>query len=322
MRTDSIRTLVCILSLGFVFNSCNKTNSSTASSNTPPARSSQTIAMQLLAAPSFTLLRQAAEKSGVINNWQGAGPFTVFAPDDTAFGLLGIDSILISSLSASTLTTFLMYQTWNTQVAAAQLPAGPNAKMITASGDSVFVTNNSDGMFVNGRNLLTTDIPASNGVIHKILTPLLPSFGQNLVQLMAVDTTLSLMSALFVRASQGSTNLVNMLSNGGVYTINAPTNDAFRAAGYSNTAFINAANPDTLAKLLSYHVITGRVFFSDLLHGSQLSTLNGETVTTSHPTANNFTISGKSNPSASNFLFANRIATNGVLHKIDQVLLP
>lgn len=42
------------------------------------------------------------------------------------------------------------------------------AKVVTAGGDSVFVTKNAMGVFVNGINVVTADKPASNGVIHTI----------------------------------------------------------------------------------------------------------------------------------------------------------
>jgi len=161
---------------------------------------------------------------------------------------------------------------------------------------------------------------ASNGVIHTIGKVLIPSFGNNLVQAVEADTSLSLLVAAVVRASAGSTNVAAVLSSGGIFTVFAPTNNAFRAAGFPDTSAINAASPATLTSILTYHVIQGRVFSSDLTQGEQPTTVNGESVTIS--LSGGATVKGNSNTSPSNIIATNIMATNGVIHKIDQVLLP
>jgi uncharacterized surface protein with fasciclin (FAS1) repeats len=269
----------------------------------------------------FTLLAAAATKAGLVNTLKGAGPYTLFAPTDSAFMASGITMATINSLSAGTIDSVLLYHTLDSKVTSSQLPAGPNATVITASGDSIFVTNNVNGVFVNGIEVLTANISASNGVIHTIGRVLVPSFGQNIVQKLASDSNFSFLVAALARARQGSISGTVLLSSAGPFTVFAPINNAFRAAGFPDTAAINVANPTSLFDTLMYNIITPKVFSSDFTNGETPATFIGGTVTISL-SGNGATVKGKSNSGASNIIATNLVATNGVIHVIDQVLLP
>jgi uncharacterized surface protein with fasciclin (FAS1) repeats len=298
------------VTLAYLGVSCKKSNSSSA-----PA----TIAAQVSAGSDFTSLYAAVTKAGLATTLSGAGPFTVFAPTDSAFNASGITPGVINSLTSAELQTILLYHTLPSKVLSSNVPAGPNAKVVTASGDSVFVTNNANGVFVNGIKVTHADIAASNGVIHTLGRVLLPPVG-NIVGVASSDTLFSFLVAAVVRASSGSTNVAAVLSGGGILTVFAPTNNAFRAAGFPDIAAINAADPNTLTSILTYHVIAGRIFSSDLTQGAQPQTVNGGKLTVS--LSSGATVKGNSNTSASNIIGANIMATNGVVHVIDQVLLP
>ena len=295
------------------FTSCKK-------NSTPAPPVSTTITAQVSAGPTFTALKSAVVKAGLAATLDGAGPFTVFAPTNDAFTASGVTADVINSLSADQLKTILLYHTLTSKVMAADVPAGPNAKVITASGDSVFVTKNASGVFINGVNVTKADIPASNGVIHTISRVLMPPTG-NIVAEASADTSLSLLVAAVVRASTGNTNVAAILSSSSIFTVFAPTNNAFRAAGFPDVATINATNPNTLAGILTYHVLPGRVFSSDLADGIKPTTENGGMVTIGLPSGG-ATVKGNMNMTASNIVSTNMMATNGVIHKIDQVLLP
>jgi uncharacterized surface protein with fasciclin (FAS1) repeats len=297
-----------------ILSGCSKSNNST-----PPPAPTNTITDIVSTNSSFTLLKSAVVKADLATTLSGTGPYTVFAPSDTAFTGSGITSAVISSLSASQLSAILLYHTLAAKVVAADVPAGPNAKVVTAGGDSVFVTKNTKGVFVNGIPVTQADISADNGVIHAVARVLLPPSG-NLVQTVQADTSLTYLVAAVLRASTGSTNVAGVLSAGGIFTVFAPTNNAFRAAGFPTIASINAADPNTLTGILTYHVLTGRAFSSDLTEAAKPATLNGGTVTIS--LTGGATVKGNSNTGKSNIIATNIMASNGVVHKIDQVLLP
>ncbi|HLK27628.1 MAG TPA: fasciclin domain-containing protein [Puia sp.] len=316
MQTVLIRKITTLFFSAVLFvviiSSCKKSNSG---SSPGPG----TIAAQVTAGTNFTLLSSAVTKAGLGTTLAGAGPFTVFAPTDDAFTASGITSSVIASLTADQLKTILLYHTLGSKVMAAQVPAGPDAKVVTASGDSVFVTNNSNGVFINGIKVTQADIAASNGVIHTIGKVLLPPVG-NIVDVASADTTFSFLVAAVIRASTGSTNVASILSSGGIFTVFAPTNNAFRAAGFATIDAINAADPNTLTTILTYHVIPGRIFSSDLTDGAQPTTANGGKLTISLSAG--ATVKGNGNTTASNIIVTNVMASNGVVHVIDQVLLP
>ncbi len=295
--------------------SCKKSTSS----NTTPPPAGTTITDVVAANSSFTILNKAIVKADMGTTLSGTGPYTLFGPTDSAFNVSGIQSTDIDTMSADHLKAIVSYHTLPSKMMAADMPAGPNAKVLTSTGDSVFVTKNASGVFVNGVPVTQADIAASNGVIHAIGGVLIPPTG-DLVHTIAADTSLSFLNAAIIRASQGTTDLATILASGGIYTVFAPTNEAFRAAGYANIDAINAVEPNVLAPILTYHALWGRTFSSDLVDGATPATVNGGTVTIS--TTGGWSVKGTTNATKSNITKANIVASNGVIYKIDQVLMP
>ncbi|MEO6818166.1 MAG: fasciclin domain-containing protein [Ginsengibacter sp.] len=303
-------TLVALFFL-FSFSSCKKDNN--------PVETPGTITSIVSSSPDFTILKAAVVKAGLAATLDGAGPFTVFAPTNDAFIASGITMASINDLSADALKSILLYHTLSSKVLAKDVPAGPNANVATVNGKDIFLTKNDKGVFVNGINVTKADIMASNGVIHTISMVLMPPSG-NIVETAVATPNFSFLVAAVLRASQGNTNVAEVLSGAGPFTLFAPTNDAFKAAGFPTIEAISQADPNTLATILTYHVVAGRVFSSDLVNGSMPKTLNGGTVTID--LTNGAAVKGKANTSASKITSANLVTTNGVIHTVDQVLLP
>jgi uncharacterized surface protein with fasciclin (FAS1) repeats len=282
-----------------------------------PAPVSNTITDIVVADPNLTLLEQGVLRADLAGTLSGTGPFTVFAPTDAAFTAAGITSPVIAAIPAGEMSTILLYHTIPSEIFAANVPAGPNAKVITASGDSVFVTRNTNGVYINGIKVTTADIDADNGVIHKIGSVLFPADGN------IVETAVA--SGLDSLAKAATTaGLVGVLSNA-TLTVFAPTNQAFTdllaALGLTD---INDIPLTTLQAVLTYHVVGGRAFSSDLTNGS-LTMLASNTTTTNltNGTGGVPTILGAGNGgNKSNIIGTNIVCDNGVVHLIDRVLLP
>lgn len=308
------RKILFPLLMGFIFTaaitSCKKDDDNNSGTTT------NTITDKVVADASLTLLEKAVIKAGLDATLKGTGPFTVFAPDDAAFAASGITSSSIDALTAAQLNTLLLYHTIGSKILAADVPAGPNAKVVTAGGDSVFVTKNSAGVFVNGIKVTAADIIADNGVIHKIGRVLNPPAG-DIVQTAVASGLDSLVKAVTL-AGLGSTLSSSTL------TVFAPTNEAFTdllaALGLND---INEIPISTLTDVLTYHVVAGRAFSSDLANGS-LATLGGNaTINLTNGTGGGPTITGNGNGSdKSNIIATNIVCRNGVVHLIDRVLLP
>lgn len=124
-------------------------------------------------AGTFTTLVAAVTAAGLVDTLKGEGPFTVFAPTDEAFAALPagtVDTLLLPE-NLEQLTAILTYHVVPGAVMSTDLTEGQTAA--TVNGAEVTITLEG-GAKVNGANITTADIAASNGVIHVIDTVLMP----------------------------------------------------------------------------------------------------------------------------------------------------
>jgi transforming growth factor-beta-induced protein len=110
-------------------------------------------------------------------------------------------------------------------------------------------------------------------------------------------------------------DLVGALQGDGPFTVFAPTNEAFDKllSSLGITAAELLAQPD-LSKVLLYHVVSGKVLSTDLSDGLMAETLNGETITVD--------LSDGVKINQATVVSADIEATNGVVHVINEVLVP
>ncbi len=120
----------------------------------------------------FSTLVAAVTAAGLVETLQGEGPFTVFAPTDDAFAALpaGVLDALLLPENSDTLTKILTYHVLPAEVLAADVTAG---EVDTVEGQPVTIATDG-GVTVNDANVTTTDVMASNGVIHVIDAVLIP----------------------------------------------------------------------------------------------------------------------------------------------------
>lgn len=122
--------------------------------------------------------------------------------------------------------------------------------------------------------------------------------------------------------------LVDTLSGPGPFTVFAPTNEAFAALPKGTVeTLVKPESKDTLTKILTYHVVAGRLTKSDLEsqaashHGSvELKTVEGEPITLSNSDGQ-WTITDAKGGKA-HITIADVMQSNGVIHVIDKVLMP
>ncbi|MEQ9297927.1 MAG: fasciclin domain-containing protein [Cyclobacteriaceae bacterium] len=109
--------------------------------------------------------------------------------------------------------------------------------------------------------------------------------------------------------------LVETLSSAGPFTVFAPTNEAFAAlpAGTLDM-LLKPENKDKLVAILTYHVVSGTVKSTDLTNGMKAATVNGAEVT--------ITTMGGAKVNGASVVSADIMASNGVVHVIDAVILP
>lgn len=134
----------------------------------------QTIAGIAVGAGNFTTLVAALQAADLVTTLQGPGPFTVFAPTDAAFAKLPGGTVQALLADKAKLTSVLTYHVVPGRVLANDIISANGAKPATVNGRMVDVVVRDGKVYVNGAQVTTADIVASNGVIHVIDTVILP----------------------------------------------------------------------------------------------------------------------------------------------------
>ncbi|WP_229369850.1 fasciclin domain-containing protein [Fibrivirga algicola] len=301
----------CFVLSTVLFSSCKK-------DDTPVT--TNTITDIVLTNNDFTLLRAAVQRAGLADALRG-GSLTVFAPTDAAFRAAGYaDVAAINAASVASLTSLLQYHVVGSRITAANIPAAQNTavpSLLTTNG-TLYVSKVGSNVSVNGRRVTTADVAADNGIVHVIDGVLIPPSGDVVAAVIGNPQNFSLLAQAVQRAGAG---VITALQSTTAATVFAPTNQAFIDAGLSATA-INATDPAVLARVLSYHVVPGRVFSTLLTDGVTPATLLGPTVRVNVSSAG-VTVTGQGNgTNAATVVSANNLTSNAVIHGINRVLLP
>jgi uncharacterized surface protein with fasciclin (FAS1) repeats len=282
----------------------------------------------------------ASDNNDLVNLLNSAGTLTVFAPSNAAFDKLAVTltgnanakaaDILVPANKAL-VKTVLQYHVLTSTVKAANIPFG---KAITPAEGGIFKIDlvASKPVINDGRNrkinITTTDVEATNGVVHLVDLVLLPA-DKNIVETASSlkPEFASLVTALGFASDND--DLVNLLKSTGPFTVFAPTNAAFDALAKeltSNSAAVVAdilvpANKALLRSVLQYHVVQARVLKADIILNSPISTaLTGKTFVINAPNTGVTITDGRNR--VSNITATDVLNRNGVIHVIDKVILP
>ncbi len=159
------------VALALTLSACGSDSEETMETTTE-ATTPGTIVDVAVAAGNFTTLVAAVTAADLVETLSGEGPFTVFAPTDEAFAALpaGVLDALLLPENKALLAQILTYHVVSGKVMAADVTDGDVA---TVEGQNVTLSTAS-GVTVNGANVVTADVAASNGVIHAIDAVILP----------------------------------------------------------------------------------------------------------------------------------------------------
>jgi len=125
-----------------------------------------------VAAGDFSTLVTAVKAAGLVETLKGEGPFTVFAPTDAAFEKVPTDTLNALLADKAALTNVLTYHVVAGKVMAADVVKLNSAA--TVQGQAVSIEVRDGKVYVDGTQVVATDIKASNGVIHVIDAVILP----------------------------------------------------------------------------------------------------------------------------------------------------
>jgi transforming growth factor-beta-induced protein len=258
--------------------------------------------------PSFDVLKVALAQTGLMS-YVAQNELTLFAPTDDAFAAIGLNKQNIASVDG--IEDILLYHVLEGRVYSGDLM---NGFYPTLNGAAVEI-NLDNGVMVDDANVEFADITALNGVVHVIDAVIFPPT-MNIVEI-AIQAAQQTGEFETLVAAVVAAGLDGVLSGEGPFTVFAPTDAAFAELGLNPG---NIASVPNLAEILTYHVLPGRIFSTDLTTG-YFTTVNGGDIMIN---ANSLTIADNGSDELANIVvpFVNIQGTNGVIHTIDKVLLP
>jgi uncharacterized surface protein with fasciclin (FAS1) repeats len=261
------------------------------------------------------IFKAALQKTGLITYAKGGGPFTFFAPSDAAFKASGINSPAdLNAIDENVLARVLAYHIMNGRRTFVEIPAGPNAPATTVGTQPLYASKNGTVGYINGAMISQSDIIATNGVIHVIERVLVPPVGNTLITLQANPDFKLLVQGITKAGLSGTFTAATP-----VYTVMAPTNAAFVAAGFDSTAIANLSGTalTNFTNILRYHLVVGRLFSSEFRDGT-LKTLQGTGLPIT--VSGGPKVKGPANPAAINITATDWPTSNGLIQTIGGVL--
>ncbi len=285
------------------------------------------------------------EGTDLIETLNSDGPFTVFAPTNDAFTALlaqldGFDSLddFDTDEERAILAKILTYHVVaGTTAASTDLTDGMT--VTTVQGEDLTISLEG-GVFIDdataiNAEVIIPDVTASNGIVHVIDKVLLPQEiidalnademedeNGTLVDIVVDTESLSILEAAVIKA-----DLAGTLSSDGPFTVFAPTDDAFVALldilgdDYNSLDDFDTMEEMALLKdILLYHVIAAEVKSTDLSAGAVPTALPDNSIEVI-ASGDTFVI-GDASSNDANITGVDIMASNGVAHTIDKVLLP
>ncbi len=303
--TKRIRiSLLLAFSAMMVLSSCNK-NVDTIAGPAPVVQGTTPTLATLLDDPTFSIFKAAVVKAGLLPTLSATSlRFTMFIPNDAAMTASGLSLAVINALPASSVTPLVSYHIIPQTIGSGNIPNSfPNFQYPTVYNPApalsallrlcTFPTNR-NGYWLNNIPITQLDIPAVNGVAHRIALVTAPP-SRYLIDRVNGDVDLTIFKAALTRADSGvvassSSSLIGALSNiGANLTVFAPSNQAFKNVISALTGGVIPNNaPDatyigflgsssittqTVKGIVVYHILGSRAFLN-----------NFPTTATSYPT--------------------------------------
>lgn len=120
----------------------------------------------------FSTLVTALTAADLADTLAGDGPFTVFAPTNSAFDALPEGTVTALLGDIPTLTDILLFHVVGSKEAAADVVG--SSELMTVQGSDAMISSDSTGVYIDGAKISITDIPARNGIIHVIDSVMIP----------------------------------------------------------------------------------------------------------------------------------------------------
>jgi uncharacterized surface protein with fasciclin (FAS1) repeats len=153
-------------------------------------------------------------------------------------------------------------------------------------------------------------------VVASSFTPKTNSVHETRIEADIVDLAISQDFLTTLVAAVKAAGLVDVLKGDGPFTVFAPTNEAFAKLPAGTVEnLLKPENKAQLVKILTYHVVPGKVMSTDLKNGQMAKTVEGSSIKVT-------LMDGKAMINNATVTAADIVADNGVVHVIDTVIMP
>ncbi|KAL8606510.1 hypothetical protein ACOMHN_037741 [Nucella lapillus] len=268
----------------------------------------------------LTELIQLTDEAGLTSSLHNASDVTIFGPSNEAIQALTPEVQKKLKADPELLQSVLQYHVVPERLTCRHVYQNKHLDTLNPKG-RVFVKEYSSFPFGRGRvttvqcaPIITQNVPSCNGVIHVIDRVLLPPPG-NIIDVLAADSSYSILVRLLKKAG-----IADSLQDEGPFTLFAPTNEAFQQLGKDTMKELEG-NSEQLASLLKTHIADDHlccagIFNNPWWHAQRIASQNGRSISLSRDRRGRPLVSDAVIGSCDN------MATNGVVHAIESVLVP
>lgn len=315
-----IITPIVTLLLTFTLSGCFDDDDDDVMVTPEPEVTVTTIVDAAVSNGNFTTLVAALQATGLDETLANENAtFTVFAPTDDAFALLGQDTIDALLDDTDTLSAILTYHVLDSEVNATAAIAAAGTAVDTVNGAKIGLSLDGDSLLVNTSTVTITDLMTDNGIIHVIDAVLMPPE-------LATEPTMNIVETAV--ADGRFTTLVTALQTAGLdgaladanetYTVFAPTDDAFAMID-ENLLEAILADQEVLSDILLQHVVKDLAVDSVTaytLNGASPETMSGAMIPVAINSDSDMLTFG-----GANIIIKDIATTNGIIHVIDMVVV-
>ena len=315
MKKMSFKLLAILLMGVFVMASCSEDDED--DNNVDPVESN-TIVDVASSDDDFSILVEALIQTGLddaLSNENAS--YTVFAPTNAAFVSLltelGVESL--EDIPSETLSAVLLYHVLDGEATSSAVTTGYYSTLSAgpAEGYTLSMYIDMEETEINSRaSIVDTDIMADNGVIHVIDKVVLPL---SITGHAVANEGFSSLAAAVTRADLAGT----LDSDEVTFTVFAPVNAAFDELFSNLGVTLDDLSAEDLSPILLYHVVDAFVPAAEVVSGYVPTLCQGQeqSVSLQISAGDGVMLNG-----SSNVVVTDVVATNGIIHAIDEVVLP
>ncbi|NNF59240.1 MAG: fasciclin domain-containing protein [Rhodothermaceae bacterium] len=289
--------------------------------NSVDSVSANAVGTMMLDTPEASAFGEAVRAADKVDALDAEGPFTIFVPVNSAFEAMdpALRRAMMSPEHRADLRATVDAHTVAGDIEVASLAAG--STITAVDGTELQIVTRGDTRYVNGAEIVG-EARAGNGRIIFVLAFIISPFD--------IPTTAEILGFNNLLAAVEAAGLGEALSGRPKFTVMAPTDEAFEnLAAALGLTLDEVLALDILPDVLLYHVVGAPAFSWQLLDGTEVTTLQGQSWTIDRESDDPFPLdrmlgvdTDGDGESDSEVVVADVLTRGGVIHAIDTVLLP